>query len=62
VRSCDAGIRSDLLRHIVCQGGHTRFPGFPERLEMEVRKLVAERGLGSREPLRNPGRAASASE
>ena len=47
VRSCDAGIRADLLRNIVCQGGHTRFPGFPERLEAEVSKLVAERGLGS---------------
>jgi actin-related protein len=54
VRSCDAGIRNDLLRNIVCQGGHTRFPGFAERLELEVGKLVAERGVGL-EPLRHPG-------
>eukprot|EP01052_Picozoa_sp_SAG31_P003031 SAG31_NODE_112_length_24420_cov_19.787550_11_plen_496_part_00 len=46
VRSCDAGIRSDLLRNIICQGGHARFPGFRERLELEITHLVAERGIG----------------
>ena len=55
VRSCDAGLRNDLLANIVCQGGHTRFRGFAERLQMEIEKLVVERGLGS-ELLRKPSR------
>eukprot|EP01047_Picozoa_sp_COSAG01_P019628 COSAG01_NODE_1096_length_11713_cov_213.007060_10_plen_606_part_00 len=54
VRSCDAGLRRELLRHVVCQGGHTRMPGFAERLQLELARLVAERGLGGSEALRHP--------
>ena len=54
MRSCDAEHRVDLLRNIVCQGGHTRMPGFAERLQLEVVKLVAERGLGGSEALCKP--------
>eukprot|EP01043_Picozoa_sp_COSAG02_P051719 COSAG02_NODE_5479_length_4291_cov_5.207777_2_plen_549_part_00 len=64
VRSCAAEIRSKLLRNIVCQGGHARLPGFEKRLELEVGRLVTERGLGS-QPLQNPSwllRAAEGSD
>ncbi|XP_061169418.1 actin-like [Saccostrea echinata] len=42
IKSCDKDIQKDLFRNIVLAGGSTMLPGFPERLEKEIRDLVGE--------------------
>jgi actin-related protein 2 len=38
--------RSDLYRHIVLSGGSSMYPGFPSRLEKEMKQLYLTRVLG----------------
>jgi actin-related protein 2 len=38
--------RSDLYKHIVLSGGSSMYPGFPSRLEKEMKQLYLTRVLG----------------
>ncbi|XP_062612416.1 POTE ankyrin domain family member F-like [Saccostrea cucullata] len=42
IESCDKDIQGELFKNIVLAGGSTMLPGFPERLEKEIRGLVGE--------------------
>ena len=39
-------IRSELYKHIVLSGGSSMYPGFPSRLEKEMKQLYLTRVLG----------------
>ncbi|KAA6383227.1 MAG: putative actin family [Streblomastix strix] len=39
INECDIDVRPDLYEHIILSGGSTMFPGFPTRLEKEVKEL-----------------------
>nr|QGN00925.1 Arp2D [Drosophila pseudoobscura] len=45
IQAADIDIRPQLFRHIVLSGGSTMFPGFPSRLENDLKKLFLERVL-----------------
>ncbi|BFF96319.1 actin-related protein 2-like [Drosophila madeirensis] len=47
IQAADIDMRPMLFRHIVLSGGSTMLPGFPTRLEHELRKLFLERVLQS---------------
>lgn len=38
--------RSELYKHIVLSGGSSMYPGFPSRLEKEMKQLYLTRVLG----------------
>ncbi|KAJ7340890.1 actin 1 [Mycena albidolilacea] len=40
ITSCDAELQPELYKNIVLSGGNTLFPGLPERLTKELRKLA----------------------
>ncbi|KAJ1496814.1 Actin- protein 2 [Coelomomyces lativittatus] len=45
INQADIDIRQDLYKHIVLSGGTTMYPGFPSRLEKEIKQLYLERIL-----------------
>nr|QGN00917.1 Arp2D [Drosophila obscura] len=47
IQAADIDIRPMLFRHIVLAGGSTMLPGFPSRLESDLRQLFLERVLQS---------------
>nr|QGN00923.1 Arp2D [Drosophila affinis] len=47
IQAADIDIRPQLFRHIVLSGGSTMFPGFPSRLENDMKKLYLRRVLQS---------------
>nr|QGN00922.1 Arp2D [Drosophila algonquin] len=47
IQAADIDIRPQLFRHIVLSGGSTMFPGFPSRLENDMKKLFLRRVLQS---------------
>eukprot|EP00004_Rigifila_ramosa_P007385 TRINITY_DN1834_c0_g1_i1.p1 TRINITY_DN1834_c0_g1~~TRINITY_DN1834_c0_g1_i1.p1 ORF type:complete len:1243 (+),score=284.44 TRINITY_DN1834_c0_g1_i1:4-3732(+) len=44
---CEIDVRKSLLNNIVLGGGSTDFPGFPERLELELLRALAKRNNNS---------------
>nr|QGN00920.1 Arp2D [Drosophila azteca] len=47
IQSADIDIRPQLFRNVVLSGGSTMFPGFPSRLENDMKKLFLRRVLHS---------------
>lgn len=45
IQSADIDIRPELYKHIVLSGGSTMYPGFPSRLERELKQLYSQRVL-----------------
>jgi actin-related protein 2 len=45
VNQCDMNIRLEIFKHIVLSGGSTMLPGFPSRLEKEIKQLYLDRTL-----------------
>ncbi|XP_063716155.1 actin-related protein 2-like [Symsagittifera roscoffensis] len=45
VNQCDMQIRLEIFKHVVLSGGSTMLPGFPSRLEKEIKQLYLERTL-----------------
>lgn len=45
IQGADMDLRSELYKHIVISGGTTMYPGFPTRLEDELKKLYSDRVL-----------------
>lgn len=43
IQSADYDIRLELYKHIVLSGGSTMYPGFPSRLERELKQLYSKR-------------------
>lgn len=43
INKCDKEIQKDLYSNIITSGGNTLFPGFQERLELEIKKVAPER-------------------
>uniref|UniRef100_T1JCP7 Actin-related protein 2 n=1 Tax=Strigamia maritima TaxID=126957 RepID=T1JCP7_STRMM len=43
IQSATIDIRTDLYKHIILSGGSTMYPGFPSRLEREIKQLHLER-------------------
>lgn len=42
INKCEKEVQKDLYSHIFVSGGNTLFPGFPERLEKEIKCLAPE--------------------
>ncbi|UYV70545.1 hypothetical protein LAZ67_7003456 [Cordylochernes scorpioides] len=47
IQSADMDLRRELYHFIVLSGGTTMFPGFPSRLEKEIKQLYLTRVLGN---------------
>ncbi|KAJ8045332.1 Actin-related protein 2 [Holothuria leucospilota] len=45
IQAADMDTRPEFYKHIVLSGGTTMFPGFPSRLEREIKQLYLERVL-----------------
>ncbi|XP_041469844.1 actin-related protein 2-A isoform X2 [Lytechinus variegatus] len=45
INAADIDTRSEFYKHIVLSGGSTMYPGFPSRLEREIKQLYLERVL-----------------
>lgn len=45
IQAADIDTRPEFYKHIVLSGGTTMFPGFPSRLERELKQLYLERVL-----------------
>lgn len=45
IQAADMDTRPDFYKHIVLSGGSTMYPGFPSRLEREIKQLYLERVL-----------------
>lgn len=45
IQAADIDLRADLYKHIVLSGGTTMYPGFPTRLENDLKNLYTERVL-----------------
>lgn len=41
IMKCDISSRADLLANVIVSGGSSKFPGLPNRLEAELKKLVS---------------------
>jgi actin-related protein 2 len=46
IQAAAVDTRSDLYKHIVLSGGSSMYPGFPSRLEKEMKQLYLTRVLG----------------
>ena len=44
-QAADMDTRPEFYKHIVLSGGSTMYPGFPSRLEREIKQLYLERVL-----------------
>ena len=49
IKSCPLTSRRPLLGQIILSGGSTLFPGLPERLEKEIKKLCQENKMNPRD-------------
>ena len=55
IQGADIDIRNDLFKHIVLSGGTTMYPGFPTRIEEDLKKLILKnvlQGDSSRQSVR----------
>lgn len=48
VNESDIDLRRSLYQHIILSGGTTMFPGFPTRVQKEVRQIYKEKVLGDK--------------
>ncbi|EKE42193.1 actin, putative [Entamoeba nuttalli P19] len=49
IKKCPLTSRRPLLNHIILAGGSTLFPGLPERLDQDLKKILEENKMNSRD-------------